>query len=156
MSEDMHVWPKKTIQVYYKVRWNDYKLRQLSLLQSAMDSFFITKCDTVYYKLRQVFQSAMIITNWDSSTSPPPPKPFLRVWMTTAPPPPLLISKSGSSTVVNRPVNSETSMYRCVVVHWNERVSVCWNWFTLAPEVTSNGGEMYENTSARPWREERV
>ena len=42
-----------------------YKLRQLSLLQSAMDSitncdsFFITKCDTVYYKLRQVLQSAM-------------------------------------------------------------------------------------------------
>ena len=46
-----------------------YKLRQLSLLQSAMDSitncdsFFITKCDTVYYKLREVLQSAMIITN---------------------------------------------------------------------------------------------
>ena len=46
-----------------------YKLRQLSLLQSAMDSitncdsFFITKCDTVYYKLRQVLQRAMIITN---------------------------------------------------------------------------------------------
>ena len=130
--------------VYYKVRWT---------VITNCDSFFITKCDTVYYKLGQVFQSAMIITNWDSSTSPP--KPFLRVWMTTAPPP-LLISKSGSSTVVNRPVNSETSMYRCVVVHWNERVSVCWNWFTLAPEVTSNGGEMYENTSARPWREERV
>ena len=29
-------------------------------------SFFITKCDTVYYKLRQVLQSAMIITNCDS------------------------------------------------------------------------------------------
>ena len=46
------------------MRWNYYKLRQLSLLQSAMDftncdSFFITKCDTVYYKLRQVLQSAM-------------------------------------------------------------------------------------------------
>ena len=61
------------------MRWNYYKLRQLSLLQSAMDftncnSFFITKCDTVYYKLRQVLQSAMdvlqsamIITNWDST-----------------------------------------------------------------------------------------
>ena len=31
------------------------------------DSFFITKCDTVYYKLRQVLQSAMIITNCDST-----------------------------------------------------------------------------------------
>ena len=57
---------------HYKVRWNYYKLRQLSLLQSAMDftncdSFFITKCDTVYYKLRQVLQSVMIITNCDST-----------------------------------------------------------------------------------------
>ena len=33
-------------QKYYKVRWNYYKLRQLSLLQSAMDR---------YYKLRQLF-----------------------------------------------------------------------------------------------------
>ena len=61
------------------MRWNYYKLRQLSLLQSAMDftncdSFFITKCGTVYYKLRQVLQSAMdvlqsamIITNCDST-----------------------------------------------------------------------------------------
>ena len=31
---------------YYKVRWNYYKLRQLSLLQSPMDG---------YYKLRQLF-----------------------------------------------------------------------------------------------------
>ena len=31
---------------YYKVRWNYYKFRQLSLLQSAMDQ---------YYKLRQLF-----------------------------------------------------------------------------------------------------
>ena len=31
---------------YCKVRWNYYKLRQLSLLQSAMDC---------YYKLRQLF-----------------------------------------------------------------------------------------------------
>ena len=31
---------------YYKVRWNYYKLRQLSLLQSAMDC---------YYKLRHLF-----------------------------------------------------------------------------------------------------
>ena len=47
------------------MRWNYSNLRQLSLLQSAMDSYyklrqlFITKCDAVYYKLRQVFQSAM-------------------------------------------------------------------------------------------------
>ena len=73
--EVLHVWPKKIIWVYNKVRWNFYKLRQLSLLQSAMDSitncdsFFITKCDTVYYKLRQVLQSAMIITNCDSTGS---------------------------------------------------------------------------------------
>ena len=74
---------------YYKVRQNYYKLRQLSLLQRAMDSyyklhataFFVTKCDTVYYKLRQVLQSARHFTNCDGS----PP-----------------ISKSGSSTVVNR------------------------------------------------------
>ena len=33
----------------YKVRWSYYKLRQLSLLQSLMDS---------YYKLRQIFITA--------------------------------------------------------------------------------------------------
>ena len=56
------------------MRWNYYNLRQLSLLQSAMDCyyklrqlFFTTNCDTVYYKLRQVLQSAMIITNCDST-----------------------------------------------------------------------------------------
>ena len=56
--------------VYYKVRWS---------VITNCDSFFITKCDTVYYKLRQVLykvrsiyyklrqvlQSAMIITNCD-------------------------------------------------------------------------------------------
>ena len=31
------------------------------------DSFFITKGDMVYYKLRQVLQSATIITNCDST-----------------------------------------------------------------------------------------
>ena len=36
--------------VYYKVRWT---------VATNGDSFFITKCDTVYYKLRQVLQSAM-------------------------------------------------------------------------------------------------
>ena len=35
---------------YYKVRWTAI---------TNCDSFFITKCDTVYYKLRQVLQSAM-------------------------------------------------------------------------------------------------
>ena len=84
------------------MRWNYYKLRQLSLLQSAMNDYYklryhfyykvrhgllqigtgITKCDTVYYKcarhykvrwtyykLRQVLQSAMIITNCDSTAA---------------------------------------------------------------------------------------
>ena len=44
-----------------------------SAKKSAMDCYyklwhlFITKCDTVYYKLRQVLQSAMIITNYNST-----------------------------------------------------------------------------------------
>ena len=46
--------------VYYKVRWT---------VITNCDSFFITKCDMVYYKLRQVLQSAMIITNCDSTGS---------------------------------------------------------------------------------------
>ena len=36
--------------VYYKARWT---------VITNCDSFFIKKCDTVYYKLRQVLQSAM-------------------------------------------------------------------------------------------------
>ena len=41
-----------------------YKVRQV--LQSATiitkcDSFFITKCDKCYYKMRQVFQSVTIL-----------------------------------------------------------------------------------------------
>ena len=36
--------------LYYKVRWT---------VVTNCDSFFITKCDKVYYKLRQVLQSAM-------------------------------------------------------------------------------------------------
>ena len=36
--------------VYFKVRWT---------VITNCDSFFITKCDTVYYKLRQVLQSAI-------------------------------------------------------------------------------------------------
>ena len=39
-------WVESLSKRYYKVRWNYYKLRQLSLLQSAMDC---------YYKLRQLF-----------------------------------------------------------------------------------------------------
>ena len=66
------------------MRWNYYKLRQLSLLQSAMDSYYklrqlfyykvrhgllqiatgITKCDD-YYKLRQyrVFLKLFLLEN---------------------------------------------------------------------------------------------
>ena len=36
--------------VYYKVRWT---------VITNCNTFFITKCDTVYYKLRQVLQCAM-------------------------------------------------------------------------------------------------
>ena len=36
--------------VYYKVRWT---------VITNCDSFIITKCDGVYYKLREVLQSAM-------------------------------------------------------------------------------------------------
>ena len=57
-----------TFKNYYKVRWNYYKLRQLSLLQSAMDSYY--KVRWIYYKLRQILQSAMIITNCDSTNVP--------------------------------------------------------------------------------------
>ena len=69
------------------MRWNYYKLRQLSLLQSAMACYYklrqlfyykvrhgllqittgITKCDGFITKWRQVLQSAMIITNCDST-----------------------------------------------------------------------------------------
>ena len=50
--------------VYYKVRWT---------VITNCDTFFITNCDRyykvrwIYYKLRQVLQSAMIITNCDST-----------------------------------------------------------------------------------------
>ena len=67
------------------MRWNYFKLRQLSLLQSAFwqllqiapafllqgGTRFITNCDRyykvrwIYYKLWQVLQRAMIITNCD-------------------------------------------------------------------------------------------
>ena len=50
--------------VYYKVRWT---------VNTNCDGFFITNCDRyynvrwIYYKLRQLLQSAMIITNCDSN-----------------------------------------------------------------------------------------
>ena len=51
---------------YYKVRWNRYKIATAlyisncdgQLLQIAA-AFLLQLCDTVYYKLRQVFQSAI-------------------------------------------------------------------------------------------------
>ena len=39
---------------YYKVRW--------SAIITKYDSFFITKCDKCYYKVRQVLQSATLNT----------------------------------------------------------------------------------------------
>ena len=59
---------------HYKVRWNYYKLRQLSLLQSAMDSYyklrelfllqsatrFITNCDR-YYKVRWIYCDSTVV-----------------------------------------------------------------------------------------------
>ena len=62
---------------YYKVRQSNFitkcdklLLQRASgitkcdrlLLQSASD---ITKCDRLYYKVRQVLQSATVITKWD-------------------------------------------------------------------------------------------
>ena len=57
--------------VYYKVQWTVLTNCESFLLQSA--TRFITNCDRyykvrwIYYKLRQVLQSAMIITNCDST-----------------------------------------------------------------------------------------
>jgi len=42
-------------------------LRQLSLLQSALDNYYKLR-QLFYYKVRQVLQSAMIFTNCDSIT----------------------------------------------------------------------------------------
>ena len=47
--------------VYYKVQWIDH---------THCDSFFITKCDTAYYKLlTQVLQRVLIITAEEKSVS---------------------------------------------------------------------------------------
>ena len=57
--------------VYYKVRWTVITNCETFLLQSA--TRFITNCDSyykvrwIYYKSRQVLQSAKIITNCDST-----------------------------------------------------------------------------------------
>ena len=109
-----------------------YKLHATAfLLQSA--TRFITSCDR-YYKVRDILQIAMVA---------PPPPPHLKVWIQHC-------CKSG----VNGVFNSETCIYRCVVVDWNERVSLCWNWFTLAPEMTSNGGEWMKIQVGRGGRRE--
>ena len=80
ITEDKHVWPKKIIQVYNKVRWNYYKLRQLSLLQSAMDSYYKLR-QLFYYKVRHsLLQVAIGITKCDDyyklrQYTPPAPSP---------------------------------------------------------------------------------
>ena len=49
----------------YKVRWNYYKLRQLSLLQSAIDCYYKLR-QLFYYKVRQdLLQIATGITKCD-------------------------------------------------------------------------------------------
>ena len=54
-----------TLKSYYKVRWNCYKLRQLSLLQSAMDSCYNLR-QLFYYKVRHgLLQIATGITKCD-------------------------------------------------------------------------------------------
>ena len=51
----------KTENSYYKVLTKCDR----SLLQSASG---ITKCDRLFYKVRQVLQSATVITKWDVTT----------------------------------------------------------------------------------------
>ena len=48
---------------YYKVQQSNFITKSdRLLLQNAPD---ITKCDRIYYKVRQVLQSATVITKWD-------------------------------------------------------------------------------------------
>ena len=48
---------------YYKVRQSNFITNcDRLLLQNASG---ITKCDRIYYKVRQVLQSATVITKWD-------------------------------------------------------------------------------------------
>ena len=54
-----------TLKSYYKVRWNYYKLWQLSLLQGAVDSYYKLR-QPFYYKVRHgLLQIATGITKWD-------------------------------------------------------------------------------------------
>ena len=51
---------------YFITKWDSliyYKVRQLVI--TKCDSYFITKYDKCYYKVRQVLQSAMVITKCD-------------------------------------------------------------------------------------------
>ena len=51
-----------------------FKLARLNFFRgdcTKCDSFFITKRDKCYYKVRQVLQSATIITKCDSTEIPP-------------------------------------------------------------------------------------
>ena len=102
-----------TFKNYYKMRWNYYKLWQLSLLQSAMDSYYklrqlfyykvrhgllqiatgITKCDD-YYKLRQYSLSLILWPKWGPKGrkkvfGDPSPPPLSQ----GTPPPPLHVSQ---------------------------------------------------------------
>ena len=62
---------------YYKVRWNDYKLRQLSIFQISMDSYYKLR-QLFYYKVRHgllqiatgITKCDKFITNCDSTTRP--------------------------------------------------------------------------------------
>ena len=53
--------------VLHKQRWWRLLKKVRWTVVTNCDTFFNTKCDTVYYKLPQVLQSAMIITNCDNT-----------------------------------------------------------------------------------------
>ena len=67
---------------YYKVRWNYYKLRQLSLLQSAMDRYYKLR-QLFYYKVRQgLLQITTGITKCDDCYKLRQCKGHLNQWCT--------------------------------------------------------------------------
>ena len=67
---------------YYKVRWNYYKLRQLSLLQSAMDRYYKLR-QLFYYKVRQGLLQIMTgITKCDDCYKLRQCKGHLNQWCT--------------------------------------------------------------------------
>ena len=67
---------------YYKVRWNYYKLRQLSLLQSAMDRYYKLR-QLFYYKVRQGLLQIMTgITKFDDCYKLRQCKGHLNQWWT--------------------------------------------------------------------------